>query len=99
MAMTPEQQRIVDAAARHNLTDADIDSLSGLNTELAKQVNGLTWLLRTSQSETAGHQADAERLRAELVAALNAPPPATSTTTVSSATITLSDGRTETLMQ
>ncbi len=96
MAMTPEQQRIVDAAGRHNLTDADIDNLSGLNTELAKQVNGLTFLLRTSQGETAGHQADADRLRAELLDALNAPPPSTSTTTVSSATITLSDGRTET---
>jgi N-acetyl-anhydromuramyl-L-alanine amidase AmpD len=94
--MTPEQQRIVDAAGRHNLTDADIDSLSGLNSELAKQVNSLTWLLRTAQGETASHQADADRLRAELVAALNAPPPATITTTVSSATITLSDGRTET---
>ncbi len=94
--MTPEQQRIVDAAGRHNLTDADIDNLSGLNTELAKQVNSLTWLLRTSQGETAAHQAEAERLRAELLEALNAPPPSTSTTTVSSATITLSDGRTET---
>ncbi len=96
MAMTPEQQRIVDAAGRHNLTDADIDNLSGLNTELAKQVNGLTFLLRTSQGETAGHQADADRLRAELLDALNAPPPSTSTTTVSSAIIMLSDGRTET---
>ncbi len=115
--MTPEQQRILDAAGRHNLTDADIDNmvgvvkelqgqlaalrteidgLNGITTEFGKQVNSLQWLLRTSQGETAAHQADADRLRAELLDAMNAPPPSTSTTTVSSAIIMLSDGRTET---
>lgn len=63
--VTPEQQRILDAAARHGLDDAGIDNLVGVNTELGKQVNSLSWLLSVSQGETAARDAVIAQLQAQ----------------------------------
>lgn len=64
MTITPEQQRILDAAARNGLDDAGIDNVMGINRLLGEQKTSLEELLRTSQAETAAQAAEAERLRA-----------------------------------
>lgn len=61
--VTPEQQRILDAAARNGLDDAGIDNMVGINRLLGEQKTSLEELLRTSQGETAAQAAEAERLR------------------------------------
>lgn len=63
--MTPEQQRILDAAARNSLDDAGIDQLVGVNKTLGEQVNSLSWLLRLSQEETAAQAAEVARLQSQ----------------------------------
>ncbi len=81
VAITPDEQTILDAARRQ--TDAgnslknggDLDWWIGTWKQLATDKESLAQLLLKSQGETAAHQADAERLRAELTAALNEPLP------------------------
>lgn len=85
LELTPEQQRILDAAARNGLDDAGIDNMMGINRLLGEQKTSLEELLRTSQSETAAQAAEAERLR-QLVTA----PAVVDVTRVA---VTLSDGR------
>lgn len=84
--VTPEQQRILDAAARNGLDDAGIDNMMGINRLLGEQKTSLEELLRTSQAETAAQATEAERLR-QLV---TAQPSAVDVARVS---VTLTDGR------
>lgn len=88
MALTAEQQRILDAAARNGLDDAGIDQLVGVNRTLGEQVNSLSWLLRVSQEETAAQAAEVARLQSQTSA---------STVGVQGVNVTLTDGRVESL--
>lgn len=62
-ALTPEQQRILDAAARHALDDAGIDHMMGINKTLGEQVQGLEYVKTQAQAERDQWMAEAERLR------------------------------------
>ena len=94
--VTPEQQRILDACARHGLfSDGDVDWLAGTWNDLAAQVDSLGTLLGAAQDERDAAAQDAAALQAEvetLEAKLAEPPPTTPAPRVSGVTVEFSDG-------
>lgn len=87
--VSPEQQRILDAAARHGLDDAGIDNMMGINQTLGEQRDSLEELLRTAQVERDAQATEAARLRALVTAAPGAG--------VKRVEVTLDDDRVEVL--
>ena len=63
MALEPEKQMILDAAARQGLDAAGIDNLVGMFNLRGEQVTSLEGLLKLAQGERDAQAAEAERLR------------------------------------
>lgn len=96
---TPEQQLVLDAAARHGLDAAGIDQMAGITAELQRQLDGQTYNLSLAQAERDAIAADAERLRAALAACqaeLDGRPTAPAVASAS-VQVTLSSGHTLTV--